>query len=114
MLYEPSEGNAAFCAKGETSANRLALRSNSRVRLAWLIKRLLCSYSKFFRVCSKNIHPGKLHCPFFVPEKLARLFVMREVKPSADRKMIKLVTVHNLFNYDNLANLKNLLFSENF
>ena len=39
---------------------------------------------------------------------------MREVKPSADRKMIKLVTVHNLFNYDNLANLKNLLFSENF
>ena len=71
-------------------------------------------YSKFFRVCSKNIYPGKLHCPFFVPEKLARLFVMREVKPSADRKMIKLVTVHNLFNYDNLANLKNLLFSENF
>ena len=69
----------------------------------------------FFAYARKIIiHPGKLHCPFFVPEKLARLFVMREVKPSADRKMIKLVTVHNLFNYDNLANLKNLLFSENF
>ena len=29
--------------------------------------------------------PGKLHCIFFSPQKLARLFPLKEVKPSPDR-----------------------------
>ena len=34
---------------------------------------------------------------FFSPQKLARLFLMRKVKRSPDRMMIKLLTVDNLF-----------------
>ena len=45
----------------------------------------------FFRVFSKNRHPGNLHCPFFLLEKIALLSILKEVKPSRDRKMIKLV-----------------------
>ena len=34
---------------------------------------------------------------FLSPQKLARLFLMRKVKRSPDRMMIKLLTVNNLF-----------------
>ena len=34
---------------------------------------------------------------FFPSEKLARLFSLKECKPSAERKMIKLLTFINLF-----------------
>ena len=39
---------------------------------------------KFFRVLSKNRRPGKLHCTFFSPEKLALLSVLTQVEPSPD------------------------------
>ena len=35
---------------------------------------------KCFRVFSKNRHPGKLHCTFDSPEKLAMLSRLEEVK----------------------------------
>ena len=34
---------------------------------------------------------------FFSPKKLVRLFILKEVKPSHDGKMIKLLTFDNLF-----------------
>ena len=52
--------------------------------------------SSFFRVFSKNRHPGKLYCRFS-SEKSARYFLLKEVKPSPDRKMVKLLTFENLF-----------------
>ena len=33
----------------------------------------------------ENRHPGKLHCIFSSPAKLARLFPLKVVKPSPDR-----------------------------
>ena len=42
----------------------------------------------FFRVFSKNRHPGNLHCLFFLLEKIAPLSILKEVKPSRDRIMI--------------------------
>ena len=55
----------------------------------------------FFRVFSKNRYPGKLHRTLESPEKLALLSLLYsrgyEVKPSPDRKMIKLVTFDNSF-----------------
>ena len=42
-------------------------------------------------VFSKNRHPGQLHFTFFPPEKSTRLFVLNEVRPSPDRKIIKLL-----------------------
>ena len=33
--------------------------------------------------------------PFFSPEKLAQLFFLKEVKPSPDNKMIKILTFEN-------------------
>ena len=33
----------------------------------------------------------------FSPKKLVRLFILKEVKPSPDSKMIKLLTFDNLF-----------------
>ena len=47
---------------------------------------------KFFRVLSKNRHPGILHCTFFSPEKLALLSFLKEVKTSPDCKILKLLT----------------------
>ena len=41
---------------------------------------------KFFREFSKNSRPGKLHCTFDSPEKLALLSLLKEVKPSPDQK----------------------------
>ena len=34
---------------------------------------------------------------FFLPEKLPRFFLLKEVKTSPDRKKIKLVTFYNFF-----------------
>ena len=47
---------------------------------------------KFFRVFSKSGHPRKLP-----PEKFALLSLLKEVKSSSDRKMIKLPTNDKLF-----------------
>ena len=52
---------------------------------------------KFFRVFSENRYPGKLHHALESPEKLALLSLLKEVKPSPDHNLIKLVTFNNLF-----------------
>ena len=50
----------------------------------------------FFHIILKIIrHSRKLCCPFFSPEKLAQLFFLKEVKPSPDNKMIKILTFEN-------------------
>ena len=36
----------------------------------------------FLRLLKKKRHSGKLHCTFYSPEKLALLFLLKEVKPS--------------------------------
>ena len=47
---------------------------------------------KFLRVfLKKQRHPGKLHFIFFSPKKVRRLFILKEVKPPPDSKMIKLL-----------------------
>ena len=57
-------------------------------------------FLKFFRVLSRI---GRKECfivyiyIFFSPEKLALLSLLKEVKPSPDRNMIKLETFDNLF-----------------
>ena len=51
----------------------------------------------FLNVFSYDINPGKLHCTFFPLKKLARLFLLKEVKPSPDRKMMKPLSFENLF-----------------
>ena len=51
----------------------------------------------FFNVSSYNINPGKIHCAFFPLKKLARVFLLKEVKPSPDRKMMKPLSFENLF-----------------
>ena len=48
----------------------------------------------FFLVFSKNRHPGKLR---FSLEKIALLSILKEVKPSLVRKMIKLPAFDNSF-----------------
>ena len=76
-----------------------------RVRLAWLIKRRFCRLLKVFSRILEKDAPWKASLSFYLkPEKLARLFVMRQVKPSHDRTA--------LFHYGILANLENRLFSE--
>ena len=61
----------------------------------------------FFAPChvfSKNGHHGKLCYTFFSLEKLALLSILKEVKPSPNRKMIKLLTFDNSFrHYDILT-----------
>jgi len=52
---------------------------------------------KVFRVLSKNIHPGILHCFFFSPDKLELLSLLKEVKTSPYCKMLNLLTFDNLF-----------------
>ena len=52
----------------------------------------------FARVLKKR-HPGKLHFPFFFffhQKKLTRLFILKEVKPSPDRRVKELLTFNNL------------------
>ena len=47
---------------------------------------------KLFAHVLKKRHPAeKLHFPFFT-KKLVLLFILKEVKPSPDSKMIKLLT----------------------
>ena len=53
--------------------------------------------TKFFRLFLKNINPGELHFTIFSPEKLARLFLLKEVNPSPDCKMIQLLKLDNFF-----------------
>ena len=45
----------------------------------------------FARVLKKR-HPGKLHFTFFSSIKIVRLFILKEVKPSTESKMVKLLT----------------------
>ena len=47
---------------------------------------------KFFRVFSKNRYTGMLLSTFHSSAKLALLSLLKEVKPSTNRKMIKLLT----------------------
>ena len=50
----------------------------------------------FFSHYSKNYQTlQKALLPFFSPEKLAQLFFLKEVKPSPDNKMIKILTFEN-------------------
>ena len=52
---------------------------------------------QLFVYSQKNRYPGKRHCSlFFLPEKLTRWFLLKEVKPSPDRKIIKLITFYSL------------------
>ena len=46
---------------------------------------------------SKNRHQGKFDCTFLPPEKSYRLSLLKEVKQSSDRKMIKRLIFDNLF-----------------
>ena len=41
--------------------------------------------------------PRKASLYLFSPKKLVRLFLLKDVKPSPDSKMIKLLTFDNLF-----------------
>ena len=62
---------------------------DSRMRTKYILN--------FFNVFSYNINPGKIHCAFFPLKKLARVFLLKEVKPSPDRKMMKPLSFENLF-----------------
>ena len=52
---------------------------------------------KFFTRVLKRRHPGKLLFSLFSPKKSVRLIKQKDVKPSPDSKMIKLLTFENLF-----------------
>jgi len=52
---------------------------------------------KFFRLKWKHRHLEKLHSTFCPPEMSALFFLLKEVKPSPYRKMIKPLTFYNLF-----------------
>ena len=52
---------------------------------------------KFFSRILKNYTSRKASLYFFSPEKLARLFLLKEVKPSPDCKMIKIPTFDDFF-----------------
>ena len=52
---------------------------------------------KFLRVFLKKKNTPESFNLLFSPKKLVRLFILKEVKPSPDRKMIKLLTSVNLF-----------------
>ena len=53
------------------------------------------NFSRVFR--KKKKHPPKASFYFFSQKKLARLFILKEVKLSPNDKMIKLHTFDNLF-----------------
>ena len=50
-----------------------------------------------FFVYSQKIHTPESFIVLFSSEKSARFFLLKEVKPSPDRKMVKLPTFENLF-----------------
>ena len=53
--------------------------------------------TKSFCACSqKNTTQESLILPFFSPKKLVRLNLLKEVKPSTDSEMIKLLTFDTL------------------
>ena len=52
---------------------------------------------KFLRVFLKKKDTPESFNLLFSPKKSVRLFILKEVKPSPDRKMIKLLTSVNLF-----------------
>ena len=54
-------------------------------------------YLKFSLRILKTRHLEKHHFTFVSPEMLAGLFLLKEAKPSPDRRLIKLLTFHNLF-----------------
>ena len=64
-------------------------RMTTRTRLIWL--------EVFFAYSQKIDTPESFIVIFFYPEKLALLSLVKEVKPSPDRKLIKLLTFDNLF-----------------
>ena len=53
---------------------------------------------QLFVYSQKNRYPGKFHCSLFSfsPAKLTRWFLLKEVKPSPYREMIKLLTFDSL------------------
>ena len=51
---------------------------------------------KFFTHVLKKDTPESF-TSLFSPKKFARLFILKKVKPSPDRKLIKLLTFDNLF-----------------
>ena len=51
----------------------------------------------FFVANRKNRHLTSEGFFFFSEEKLARLFLLKDVNPSPERKIIKLRTCNNLF-----------------
>ena len=57
--------------------------------------RFKLNFSRVFR--KKKNTPQKLHFTFFSQKKLARLFILKEVKLSPNGKMMKLHTFDNLF-----------------
>ena len=67
--------------------------------------KFLCVFSK------RKRHPGKLHFTFFSKlKKLVRLFILKEVKPSPDSKLIKLLTLDYLFrHYDILPQTRSIM-----
>ena len=54
------------------------------------------SLEDFARILKKKRHGGKLHVAF-VTRKVLWLFILKGVKPSPDRKVIKFITFDNLF-----------------
>ena len=85
---------AENCHRGVNYQTPVAQKANdaihSRTRTATGTRFNLNVFSRIL----KNYSPLELHSTFFSPEKLARLFFLKEVKPSPDCKMIKL---DNLF-----------------
>ena len=57
------------------------------------------TFKVFARVVKKKETPRKASFSFFffVTKKLVRLFILKGVKPSPDSKMIKFLTIDNLF-----------------
>lgn len=68
----------------------LQIRGEERLRVRDLI-------SSFLAYCQKARHPVILHCTYILPEKLALLSLLEEVKQSPGRNMIKLLTIYSLF-----------------
>ena len=54
-------------------------------------------YFKFFFPYSQKFKPRKASLYFFSTKKLTGLFLLEEDKPSSNRKIIKPLTVDNLF-----------------
>ena len=64
----------------------LGKRTRTSTRFYWTF---------FGRVLKKGTRKASFN--FFSPKKLVRLFLLKEVKPSPDRKMIKLLTFGKIF-----------------